>query len=190
MLTEGTARLLLVLHTALAVAAIGAATHLVVWLRRYRRGELGRHRAVRRFALYALVLHAGAFACGLAMYPTYRVTVRAAYLEAPGAVTVDLHDRAGEIDKVAGREGQPGFEPPTDSPRTAAKIARWFDVKEHWVALALLASAALCLFLRLWDPKQDGLVPLPVALGLAYFTCFSLWLAAVIGVVVSSVRAV
>ena len=55
-LTEAAARWLLVLHTALGVAAVGAATHLVLWLRRLRRGQLGRLRAVRRFAWILLAL--------------------------------------------------------------------------------------------------------------------------------------
>ena len=50
MLAESAARWVLLVHTALGVAAVGAATHLVLWLRRYVRGESGRRRAVVRFA--------------------------------------------------------------------------------------------------------------------------------------------
>ena len=64
MLTASAARALLVLHTAVGVAAVGAATHLVVWLRGYLRGHFARHRAVRRFAWITLVLQLCAFLAG------------------------------------------------------------------------------------------------------------------------------
>ena len=86
MLTETAARWMLVLHTALGVAAVGAATHLVLWLRRYSRGAYGMRRAVRRFAVLSLGLHAAAFLAGNIMYPTYKVEVRVAYLENATAV--------------------------------------------------------------------------------------------------------
>src|SRR5574337_2212494 len=94
-LTETAARWLLVLHTGLGVAAVGASTHLVLWLRRYVRGEAGRRRAVVKFAWLVLVLELGALACGNLMYPTYKVEVRAAYLEDPAgiAAVVQAHER-------------------------------------------------------------------------------------------------
>ena len=58
---EDHARLLLVLHTVLAVAAVATSTLLVVWLARVRRGAHGRLRAVRRFAVILAVLHGAAF---------------------------------------------------------------------------------------------------------------------------------
>ena len=81
MLTDSAARWVLVLHTALGVGAVGAATHLVIWLRRYLRGQVGRRRSVVRFAWIVLVLQLSAFVAGNVMYPTYKVEVRAAYLE-------------------------------------------------------------------------------------------------------------
>src|SRR5262245_23022218 len=76
-LTESAARWLLVLHTALGVAAVGAATHLVIWLRAIARGQLGRLRSARRFAWIVLALQLAAFAAGNVMYPTYKTAVRA-----------------------------------------------------------------------------------------------------------------
>jgi len=70
-LTEAAARVLLVLHTVLGAAAVGAATHLVLWSRGFLRGQFGRLVAVRRFAAIVLVLQLGAFGAGNAMYPTY-----------------------------------------------------------------------------------------------------------------------
>ena len=174
MLTENAARWMLVLHTALGVAAVGAATHLALWVRRYVRGAYGLRRAVRRFAWLALALHAAAIAAGNAMYPTYRVEVRAAYLENAGAITADRAARQRELERIAAREGVPApeVEPSTVMVSRAVKAARWFDVKEHWVALGLLASLA------------------PVAMALAIVIAGTVWLGAIVGVLTASWRAV
>lgn len=192
MLTEAAARWLLVLHTALGVAAVGAATHLVLWLRRVLRGELGRLRAVRRFAWLLLALQLAAFAAGNAMYPTYKVEVRAAYLENSTAIVADQdsHDRA--LERVAARERA---RPPAPTAtgqlvRRAAAAARWFDVKEHWIALGLLGSLGLVLVLGFWDPRTGGRELAPVILGLAAIVAATLWIGAVIGVLTASWRAV
>jgi len=58
-LTESAARWVLVLHTIVGVAAVGAATHLVLWLRKYLRGQSGKRRAVVRFAWLVLALRSG-----------------------------------------------------------------------------------------------------------------------------------
>ena len=47
MLSESAARWLLVLHTALSVATVGALTYLVIWMRGYARGVTSRHRGKR-----------------------------------------------------------------------------------------------------------------------------------------------
>lgn len=191
MLTEAAARWVLVLHTLLGLAAVGAATHLVVWLRRLatRGGALP---AVRRFAWLTLVLQVGAFLAGNLMYPTYKVQVRAAYLESPAAVASDHTLRQQEIARVAAREGLPAPEatPTGTLVRQAQKAARWFDVKEHWVALGVIACAALVLVLMLWDPRRDGRALAPVITGLAVAVSGTLWLGAIIGVLTASWRAV
>ena len=74
--------------------------------------------------------------------------------------------------------------------KRAASAARWFDVKEHWVALGLLVCAALVLVLALWDPRRDGAALTPVIAGLAYVVAGTLWLGAIIGVLTASWRAV
>jgi hypothetical protein len=174
-LAESAARWLLVLHTALGVAAVAAATHLAIWLRRYARGALGKRRAVIRFAWLVLALQVAAFACGNVMYPTYKVEVRTAYLENTRALVGEYQAR-----------GQPAT---AELVRNAAQTARWFDVKEHWVALGILASAALLLVLALWEP-EGGRAARPVAIGLAYVVASTLWLAAIIGVLTATWRAV
>jgi hypothetical protein len=191
-LTEAAARWLLVLHTALGVAAVGAATHLVLWLRRVVRGELGRLRAVRRFAWLVVALQLAAFAAGNAMYPTYKVEVRAVYLENTTAVVADQESHQRALERVAERDRA---EPPAPTAtaelvRRAAAAARWFDVKEHWVALGILAALGLLLVLAFWDPRTGGRELAPVILGLAAIVAATLWLAAVIGVVTASWRAV
>jgi hypothetical protein len=191
-LTENAARWMLVLHTALGVAAVGAVTHLVIWLRRYVRGNYGKRRAVRRFAAYALALHVGAFLAGNIMYPTYRVEVRTAYLENAGAIVADQAARERELDKIAEREKAqpPQLAPSPDVVRRAAKAARWFDVKEHWVALGMLASLALVLVLAFWDPQRDGPALSSIVIGLSLVIAGTVWLAAIIGVLTSTWRAV
>lgn len=192
MLTETAARWVLVLHTALGVAAVGAATHLVIWLRRYVRGNYGKRRAVQKFALWALLLHIGAFTAGNIMYPTYRVEVRTAYLENAGIIVADQTARAQELDKIAAREGSPSraLAPPHIVVRNAAKAARWFDVKEHWVALGLLASLALVLVLRFWDPSRDGTGLAAIVIGLSVVIAGTVWLGAIVGILTSAWRAV
>lgn len=191
-LTEAAARWMLVLHTALGVAAVGAATHLVIWSRDFLRGRFARLRSVRRFAWIALVLQLVAFAAGNAMYPTYKVEVRAAYLENTVALVEarDGHQRA--LERVAAREGARATEAPATVAlvRRAAGMARWFDVKEHWIALGILASLGLVLVLGFWDPSAGGRELAPVVFGLALIIAGTLWFGAVIGVATASWRAV
>lgn len=191
-LSESAARWLLVLHTALGVAAVGAATHLVIWMRAYLRGAGARHRAVRRFAWLSLALHGAAFVAGNLMYPTYRVEVRAAYLENAGAIAADRAARQHELERIAAREEAPApvLEPASELVRRAGKAARWFDVKEHWVALGLLASLGLVLLLAFWDPRTGSPAIAPAALGLAIVIAAAVWGGAIIGVLTSSWRAV
>lgn len=192
MLTESAARWMLVLHTIVGVAAVGAATHLVVWLRKYVRGQSGRRRAVIRFAWLVLALQLAAFIAGNVMYPTYKVEVRAAYLENAAAITAAEQAKARELDKIAAREHAqtPQPEATVEIVRRAAQAARWFDVKEHWIALGLFVSAALILILYLWDPKGEGGVISPIVMSLAVIVAGTVWLGAIVGVLTASWRAV
>ncbi len=193
MLEESAARWLLVLHTAIGVAAVGATTHLVLWLRRYVRGQFGKRRAVRRFAYLALALQGAAFLVGNIMYPTYKVEVRTAYLENPTAVGAQETTKDSELARIAAKAHEPPTINPTtaDMVRRAAAAARWFDIKEHWVALGVLVSAALALILTLWDPQQDGgEVISPVVVSLAVLASGTTWLAAIVGVLTAAWRAV
>ncbi|HEY0991392.1 MAG TPA: hypothetical protein VGD80_30270 [Kofleriaceae bacterium] len=192
MLTEAAARWMLVLHTALGVAAVGAATHLVLWSRGFLRGSFGRLGAARRFAWIALVLQLLAFAAGNAMYPTYKVEVRAAYLENREAIAAQQEAAQRQLERVAAQEGAQAAQAGATSElvRRAALAARWFDVKEHWVALGILASLGLVLVLAFWDPRTAGRELAPVVFGLAIVVAGTVWLGAVIGVLTASWRAV
>lgn len=191
---EDHARLLLLLHTGLAVAAVAASTHLVLWLRKIARGQHGRLAAARRFALWAALLHAGAFVAGNLMYPTYKVHVKAAFLQHPGAVAADAEARAARLTETVQRyvdRDAPPVAPATERADTTEKIARWFDSKEHWVALGLPLSLALAFLLPAWRPEPGaGAEVLPFVRLLALAACASLWLGTIIGVLVASYRAV
>jgi hypothetical protein len=192
MLTEAAARWMLVLHTALGVAAVGAATHLVLWSREFLRGKFGRLRAVRRFAWILLALQIAAFTAGNVMYPTYKVEVRSAYLENREALVGDQTAHTEQLARIARREGAAVPQPTATSEmvRRAAAAAKWFDVKEHWVALGILGSLALVLVLTFWDPRTGGRELVPVVFGLALVIAGTVWLGAIIGVLTASWRAV
>jgi hypothetical protein len=191
-LTESAARWLLVLHTMIGVAAVGAATHLVVWLRRYLRGQSGRRRSVLRFAWLVLALQLGAFIAGNIMYPTYKVEVRTAYLENAPAIAADRAARDRELDRIAARESAQPSEPTATAQivRRAAQAARWFDVKEHWIALGILVSLALIVILWVWEPKRDGAAISAIVMTLAVIVAGTVWLGAIVGVLTASWRAV
>jgi hypothetical protein len=193
-LTETAARWLLVLHTALGVAAVGAATHLVLWSRDFLRGRFGRLRAARRFAWIVLALQVVAFGAGNLMYPTYKVEVRAAFLENREALVADAQAHQRALERVAARDHD-NDRPPVpggigDRVKRGAGAARWFDIKEHWIALGILASLGLVLTLALWDPRTIGRELTPVIFALSVIIAGTLWLGAVIGVITASWRAV
>jgi hypothetical protein len=191
MLTLTAARWLLVLHTGLGVAAVAAGTHLVVWLRRYLRGAATR-RSVVKFAAIFLALQGAAFGAGNVMYPTYKVEVRAAYLENADAVAAEQATQDRTLDVLSVAEHGERREAPatTELVRRAAQAARWFDIKEHWIALGLFASAAVLMLLALWDPARDGATFAPIVVGLAWIACGTVWLGAIIGVLTAAWRAV
>lgn len=183
MLADSAARWLLVLHTGLGAAAVGMATHVALWLRKGRVSP--------RSAWLAVALIAASVAAGLVMYPTYKVEVRAAYLENPGAVTAAAVAHDKELERVAAREHQAPPEPADTMVlvHKAARAARWFDVKEDWAALGLLAAVALAGILSWWTPAEGAAVR-SVVLGLAAIACGTTWLAAIIGVMTAAWRAV
>jgi uncharacterized membrane protein YciS (DUF1049 family) len=199
MFLEGAARWLLVLHTAVAVATVGSATHLVLWLRPYLRGAYTRQRAVKRFSVITAALFATTFVLGNLIYPIYKVRVKVEYLQNPGALQQDaalrLDQRAATEARYRGTAvaapGEAAIAAQTHGlPRSAEKVARWFDVKEHWVAMGLPLAVGCMILLLVWDPRRDGSGPATPIFLLALGAAATLWLGAIIGVITSSWRAI
>ena len=190
MLTFWAARLLLVLHTAIGVSAVAAGTHLVIWLRRYLRGT-GSRSSTLKFAWWFFALQLGAFVLGNAMYPTYKVEVRTAYLENQPALIAQENAHAKALDDAAVRgRGDLREQPATqDLVKRGAKAAKWFDVKEHWIALGILMSAAVLFVLKMWKP-EDSPVLSPLVLTMAAIAAATTWLGAIIGVLTAAWRAI
>jgi hypothetical protein len=182
-LVDSAARWLLVLHAVIGAAAVGLATHVGLWLRKGR--------VPTRSAWLVVGLLAASMLVGLILYPTYKVEVRAAYLENPGAITAAAvaHDR--ELEHVAAREHA---QPPEAADtmvlvKKAAQTARWFDVKEYWALLGLVAAFALAGILTLWKP-DEGRAVRPVVFALAAIVFATSWLATLIGLITAAWRAV
>jgi hypothetical protein len=182
------ARLLLVLHTALAVAAVGAGTHALIWLRRFiaqsqRANQIPPQRAaaVVRFIRLAFVLHAITFAVGNLMYPTYKVNVRVAYLDNPIAVAADYAVRVEHAGAAA---------PDQSLVMAAQRIARWFDVKEHVLVFGLIAWVAIWWMSRQWRQSLPTRIESTISLWLCSFATATLWSAAIIGVLTAAWRAI
>jgi hypothetical protein len=155
------------------------------------RGSFGRLRAVRRFAWLVLVLQVLAFGAGNVMYPTYKVEVRTAYLENSEAITASQTVHHDQLERIANQEGArvPEATATGEIVHRAASAARWFDIKEHWIALGILASLALVLILGFWDPRAAREL-VPMVFGLTVVIAGTVWLGAVIGVLTASWRAV
>ncbi len=180
---ERSARVLLLLHLVGAGALVALTTHQLAWCRGYLRGDFARARAERWFALASALVFVGDFALGGLMYPTYKIRVRAQYLDAPASVAAEVAERADEAAKV-------GAPPP--SRRELGELSwvgRLFDVKEHWAALGCAASLLLLALARFAHPSGDRRTLL-LYLGLSAFACAAAWAGAIIGAVTSSFRSV
>ncbi|MCP4444040.1 MAG: hypothetical protein GY811_01680 [Myxococcales bacterium] len=213
MLFEDYSALLLVGHAVGALLCVALSTHLLVWLRRWSRGTV-RHGSIRRFAVWSAVAYATTMLLGMALYPTYKVRVRAEYLENPTAISRATEENAEAARRAMARNqesrrfrsgisGSAKPLPPLDVDQRqtieiradrkitrAAKLMRWFDVKEHWSALGLILAGALLLLL--WvapsEKPQRGIARSTLALALA--SAAIAWSAAIIGVLVTAARSV
>jgi len=196
-LSQAAARWLLVLHAVLGAATVAAATHWALWLRSLVRGRHGRLRATRRFGVIAVTLFGLNLACGLVLYPTYKVRVKLEYLTSPPAVADDAEARLQAAERLVarreGREPRP-LDPVAlqqrrdDAALHADKAARWFDVKEHWVAVGLALGLATLAVLLVWNPKRDGPGPARFVLLGTVGVAGIAWLAAIIGVLTAATR--
>lgn len=197
MVSTAVARWLLILHAVLAVALVGAATHWLIWLVRLVRGQPGRIRSVRRFAIIAMSLYVATMAVGLALYPTYKARVKLEYLVQSSATSGDARARLEASEDLASRvEGRPAraaspaqlAELERAAAKRSVKVARWFDVKEHWVAVGVVLGLAALAVLAVWDPRREGRGPSGFALAAVGGTAAITWLAAVIGLITTATR--
>lgn len=185
---ETHARLLLIVHAVLGAATVAVATHLALWLRKAVRGT-PRTAGIRWFGLILLLFFAGEFAVGNLLYPTYKVRVRAAYFDLPGAASdairlerqhrQALAETLGRGDEAIGQLSTPRL----------GRIARLFDIKEHLVALALPLVLGAWLLSRRWKPDDDPR-SLRLLYGFAIAVAGVTWFAALVGIVTASYRAV
>jgi heme A synthase len=191
---ETLARPLLVLHAVLGATTVALATHLVVWTWKALRGS-ARTAGLRWFGVVLAVVFATQFAVGNLLYPTYKVRVRAEYLDAPRIQIDEARLRARARADVAARLGRAPSPLPNDGDDDderpgLAGVARLFDVKEHLAALALPFAMAACALSLAWRPERDGPMLGRLLFGCAVIVAASAWFAALVGVWVASYRAV
>lgn len=183
---ESVARPLMVVHAVAAAVLVAASTHHVVWCRGYLRGQFGRYKGERRFALIACVAFVITFILGNLLYPTYKVRVRAEYFDNPQAVAAEVRLRGEQHAAIDSARVAPES---TGLGASLSSIGHLFDVKEHWVALGCAASLILLLLSRFSHPKEHPRTT-PLYLGLALAVCATAWVGAIVGLVVASYRAV
>ncbi len=212
-LFEDYSALLLVGHAGGALLCVALTTHLFVWLRHWARGGAN-HSSARRFALWAAGAYLLTMALGMALYPTYKVRVRAEYLENPSAISRATEDEAESARLTAARNeesrlfrlGQaaaitapPEFREDERNDIAAraesriergAKLVRWFDVKEHWSVLGMFLSVGLVLMLWVRGSEKPQSEIARAAVGLAFLSAAVAWAAAIIGIVVTAARSV
>ncbi len=213
MLFENYSVLLLVGHAASALACVALTTHLFLWLRRWSRGAKN-HGSVRRFALWAFAAYGTTMLLGMALYPTYKVRVRAEYLDNPSAISRAAEEQANaaRLAEARNREsrrfrsgaaGTPESLPalsPEDreaiaiaadrSTTRGAKLVRWFDVKEHWSALGIILAGSLALLLWVAPSEKPQRPVTRIILALALASSLITWFAATIGIIVTAARSV
>lgn len=185
---EGLARPLLVLHAVLGAGVVATSTHLFIWSRRWSRNGVTARPGTRWFAVVGLTLYALQFGLGNLMYPAYKVRVRAELLDLPSAVADDLGLRQKAREEIHARAGAPPPAPLTPLP--GAALARLFDIKEHWAAIGFPLMLAACALIFRWDPRRDGAAPRLLLLCCSGGAALCAWFAAMVGVVVTAVRAV
>lgn len=193
---ERSARLLLILHAVLGAATVAVSTHFFLWSRRWSRGEgYERYaRGARWFAGVGVGIYLAQFALGNLAYPVYRVRVRAEFLESPTALAEDTELRRRAAAATRARAEVAPAEPAHRSSHRDLRgewIARLFDVKEHWAALGLPLILVAAWIVMRWDPKRDpSRATRWLLLGATGGTAAAAWLAALIGLYVSAVRAI
>jgi hypothetical protein len=182
MFLEPFARVLVIAHGVAAAVLCGAATHLALSV-----GGRLRGRAPWRREPAITATAAGAYlvtvALGLAVYPTYRVRVRAEYLDSPRAVQAEA--RAKEAVRA---ELTHAPVPPVAAAVDLPGVAHVFDIKEHWVALGLPLALGLFALRRRAGPDGDPRLVRLYA-GLAVAVGLIAWFGALVGLSTAAHRA-
>ncbi len=216
LLFETYATELLTLHTILAFLTVALSTHLAIWLRQYYcREQFGKRRAIVRFSVLSAIAYALTMMLGLALYPTYKVRVRTEFLENPSRIhrstEVQMQarkrtlDQDGEIRRYRSGDARLETKAAGTAPQMsdeevravaeakverAAKVARWFDVKEHWALLGLLLSFVVCGILLAWKPDKSSKSIAKSVTALAMAAAGIAWAAALIGLATTAARSV
>jgi hypothetical protein len=181
---ESFARPLLIVHAIFAAVLVGSTTHHLLWSRHYLRGRFHTYNGERTFAWVQASAFLATFLVGNLLYPTYKVRVRAEYLDNPMAVAAESKLRLEQRQATRVAVDAPVAHGPLLSP-----IARLFDIKENWVALGCAASVVLLVLSRRAHPKEHPRV-LWLYLGLSAVACGTAWFGAIVGLVIASYRAV
>lgn len=90
------ARELVILHTLVAIVLVGAVSHHAIVALRFLRGEY-RVRLARIYAATTAVTYLATLALGALAYPTFRVDVRAGYLDAHAPWASWLFERKEDL---------------------------------------------------------------------------------------------
>jgi hypothetical protein len=183
---ESVARPLLIVHAIAAAVLVGATTHHLLWSRLYLARSYKRVAAERTFATIAATAYVVTFLVGNLMYPTYKVRVRAEYLDNPAAAADDAKLRAAQHQTT---RAWPRPAEPRATPMPLSSVARLFDIKEHWVALGCFASVVLLALSRFAHPKDHPRVT-ALYLGLSAAACGAAWFGAIVGLLTASYRSV
>ena len=194
---EHQARFLLVAHALLAAFLVGASTHQLLWCRGYRRAQFHRATSERRMVAWVALAYLATFALGALLYPAYKVRVRGEYFDSPSAVAAEAALRRAEDARLDEGAAPPagvaaGRAPAAWAPEAIPDltwVGRFFDIKEHWVALGAGAALVLWLLAAAAHPSVDARF-LRAYLGLSFVVCASAWAGAVIGLVTAAYRTV
>lgn len=195
---EEHARLLLVAHAVVGAALVAVSTHLAVWAWRLRKRPRYR-RSAPWFAAVAAILYVLQLFLGNFLYPTYKIRVRAEYLDNPQAIARDVASRQtarAQIDKLAGVPGAGARDPAAltaakdEAISEARRAARIFDIKEHLVGLALPLALACPALLWAAARAANRRIFENTALAFALLVAAVTWFAALVGLVVTSIRSV
>ena len=194
MFLEGYARLLLFAHAIVSCALVASATHLVVWAWPRQGRYFAKAKGCARFAKIIFALYCANMALGLLIYPTYRVQVREELLDRPRQVAA-ISDRefTARTETLAayGRQDVRSPHDPMSAVANADKTVKWFDVKEHWVALGL----PLSLFVMVAIGRRRKSFDVADAFSRWTFAAVIVmtsivWLAALVGLATASAKAV